>query len=151
MSSMAPSPSPKMADLFQVVDVGTRAELLEEVVGALIAREEGDAALRVLEVAEDDRLGGARIFASRSNVAVRERRLLLQRRVLRELDTLNAETALLHHAARTHRHVGIQHHATDGARHVEIETRFVGEIVPVEPAHLVGAVVGAVTGSDATV
>src|SRR5439155_8937940 len=89
--------------------------------------------------------GGAGLLAGGGDVPVPERPVLQARGVLGAADPLHAEGALLHHAARPHRDVGIQ---------LEVERRLEGAPgvgVPVEVADLVGTVVAAVAGPDAAV
>src|SRR5690606_33620955 len=68
------------------------------------------------------------------------------------LDALHAHAALLVHAAAAHHHIGVQHHAAQVVPCRVHLAELLGHVVePVESTHLVGAVVGAVAGTDATV
>src|SRR5262249_49505942 len=85
------------------------------------------------------------------NVAIGKIALLLQRDILRQLNALHTQAALLHHAAGAHRHIGIEHHAAQRALHVVVEIRILGVVVPIEAPHLVRTVIGAVASADAAV
>src|SRR6185503_20403181 len=62
-----------MADQLQVPHCGADVQLLQHAVRAAVGRERGDAALRIVEVAEDDRLGRARLLAGGLDRAVGDR------------------------------------------------------------------------------
>ena len=67
-----------------------------------------DPAVRVVQVAEDDRLGRARRLAGGHDLAVADRPALAFSASMRAgADALHAVGALLHHAAAAHRHVGV--------------------------------------------
>src|SRR5262249_38264700 len=91
------------------------------------------------------------LLARGLDVAVGHGTPLLLRRQLRRLDALDAEAALLHHAARPHDDVGVQHHRAERAVHVEVEAIVARVLEPVEAADLVRAVVLAVPRADAAV
>src|SRR5256885_14001705 len=80
--SMTPSGSLSMANLLEVGDVGPGAEILEDAVGALAAHVLGDPAVRVVEIAEHDRVGRADLLARGLDLAVLDRLAGLDRRVL---------------------------------------------------------------------
>ena len=101
-----------------------------------------DLASHVLQVAEHDGAGRARLLARRHELAVPHVPALGLRLLLRPVDSLDAEGALLHHALLPHRDVRVQ-------LKVERVRELVGE--PVEPPHLVGAVVRAVPGAHASI
>src|SRR5690606_5686208 len=120
-------------------------QVLENVVAAVVALGLGHPARRILHVAEDDRAGGTGLGAGGHDVAIPQGAILQPRGVLRRADPLHAESALLHHAAGPHRHLGIE---------LQVERLREGGLgvrVPVVVAHLVGAVIGAVAGADAAV
>src|SRR2546430_3707176 len=96
----------------------------------------------VLKVAEGDRQGGARLLALVDDVAVLHRTPLVTRVVLARDDALQTHRALLHDPELANRHVGVQ-------LHVERRGKLVLE--PVEAAHVIGAVVAAVSSPDTTV
>src|SRR5262249_7526912 len=68
--SVTPSGSLSMANLLEVGDVGARAEVVEDLVGALSVHELMGAAVRVVEVAEHDRVGRAHLLARGLDLAV---------------------------------------------------------------------------------
>src|SRR5207247_4616187 len=72
------------------------------------------------------------------------------RLVLRPADALHAEGALLHHALLAHGDVGVELPGERRGPRLPGSARL-GEVVPVEVAHLVRAVIGAVAGADAAV
>src|SRR5215831_16739064 len=63
----------------------------------------------VVEIAEGDDLRRAGLLASRDDFAIADRAILLVRFDLGCVNALHAVAALLHHAARTHRNVGVAH------------------------------------------
>src|SRR5262249_6997417 len=133
-----------IAETREVGRARPRAELGEQVVAALLGLCSRDAAFRIVDVSEHDRLGRADLLAGREDLAVSDRTVLLFRFDPRAIDALNAVGALLHDAAAADGDVGIARklQALDLEILVEIE---------VESAHLVGAVVRAVPGADAPV
>src|SRR6185436_14525559 len=90
------------------------------------------------------RLGGAGLRAGGHHLAVFDPAVVALGGDARRVDALHAVGALLHHAAEAHADVGV-------ALQLERLGRPVGELVEVEPPHLVGAVVAAVAGADAAV
>jgi hypothetical protein len=70
---------------------------------------ERDAALRVVDVAEDDRLRSGRPAGRRSRPRRRGSAVLVWRPRCAPGDALHAVGALLHDAAAAHRHVGVAH------------------------------------------
>src|SRR5262249_49940930 len=129
-------------DLPQIRDGRPRADLFEDVVGPRRPGELARVAALVLQVAERDRLGRARLLAGRDDVAVAHGALLVARAVLAGDDALDAHRALLHHAELADRHVGVQ---------LDLERRRELVLEPVEAPHVVGAVVAAVAGPDTAV
>src|ERR1041384_4415018 len=106
--SVAPSGRLSIANLLEVGHVGPGAQIVEDAVGALAAHPLRDLAVRIVEIAEHDRVGRAHLLARRLDVAVADRRrwlAALDRGVLGGGDALDAQAALLHHAARPHRDV----------------------------------------------
>src|SRR5439155_4951951 len=104
----------------------------------------------VVQITEHDRLRRARLRAGRRDVPVLHVAVLEARPVLRAADPLHAEGALLHHAFLPHRDVRIEEHVERVGPALPL-TAPLGVIVPVEVAHLVGTVVGAVARADAAV
>src|SRR5258708_19337683 len=84
-------------------------------------------------------------------VGVGERTHALERLVFGQLNTLNTQAALFHDTAGADDQIGVQYHGGQRAFDVEIEFRIFGVVVPVEAAHLIRTVVGAVTRSNAAV
>src|SRR5262245_29077558 len=129
-------------DLPQIRDGWPRADLFEDVISPRRTGELGRVAPLVLQVAERDRLGRARLLAGRDDVAVPHGALLVARAVLAGDDALDAHRALLHHAELADGHVGVQ---------LDFERRRELVLEPVEAPHVVRAVVAAVAGPDAAV
>src|SRR5882672_11214448 len=129
-------------DLPEIRDGGPRSDLFEDVVGPRRMGEIGGVAPLVLQVAERDGLGRARLLARGDDVAVAHAALLVARPVLAGDDALDAHRALLHHAELADRHVGVQLYL-EGRRELVLE--------PVEPPHVIRAVVAAVARADASV
>src|ERR1051325_12176537 len=77
--SMTPSGSLSMANLLEVGNVGPGAEVVEDLVGALAVHELVSAAVRVVEIAERDRVGRAHLLACRLDLAVLHRLARLDR------------------------------------------------------------------------
>src|SRR5690606_12484287 len=84
-----------------------RAEVLEQPVVAQLRLQLHDAALRIVQIAEHDRVGRADLLAGRPDVAVADLPPFRLRIDPRLVDALHAVGALLHHAAAADRHVGI--------------------------------------------
>src|SRR5215813_5997391 len=121
-------------DLPQIRDGRPRADLFEDVISPRRTGELGRVAPLVLQVAERDRLGRARLLAGRDDVAVPHGALLVARAVLAGDDALDAHRALLHHAELADRHVGIQ---------LDLERCRELVLEPVEAPHVIRAVVAA--------
>src|SRR5439155_25424956 len=103
-----------------------------------------DPAGSVANVAELDGRGGTGLLAGGPDVAVMN---LVPRKLrvdLRAIDPLHAVRALLHHAPRTNRDVGVH-------RELHNVGRVLGEVEEIKAAHLVGTVVRAVASPDAPV
>src|SRR4030095_3181743 len=103
-----------------------------------------DAAGCIANIAKLDGRGGTGLLAGSLDVAVTKLAPGELRLDLPPIDPLHAVRALLHHAARTNRDVGV---------HGELQNigRVLGEVVEIEVTHLVGTVVRAVAGPDAPV
>src|SRR5205807_6725254 len=94
--------------LLQIYNDGLGPELPEELVVARVAREPVDAAVRVLPIAEDERIRWARLRAGRLDVAVAEGLAASPLVALRPVDPVNAERTLLDQTLRAHGHVGVE-------------------------------------------
>ena len=119
-------------------------QVVEQVVVAGARLRLGDPAGRVRDVAEADRFGRAGLLARGDDVAVGQAPAVLLGVDLGPADSLDAVRALLHDAPGTDRDVRVLaqlHHLG----------RVLGEVEVVEAPHLVGTVVRAVAGADATV
>src|SRR5437879_4988265 len=64
---------PVVPHQLHITDRRLRVELVEDAVGPLARRAHGDPAVRIVKVAEDDRLRRTRLLARRLNGPVRER------------------------------------------------------------------------------
>src|SRR6267142_1914886 len=140
-----------VSDFFEIGDIGPRSEVFEHLITALTALQLRDTAAGIFQIAEHNGLRGARLLAGGLYVAIGERAHALERLVFRQLNPLDAEAALFHDAPGADENIGVQHHAAQRAFHVEIEFRIFGVVVPVEAAHLIRTVVGAVARSDTAV
>src|ERR1019366_3096627 len=110
----------------------------------LISLEFGNAAVLIVDVAEDDGFGRARGLAGGLDFAVAHRAVLLLGVDLGRVDALHAVGAFFHHAAAAHRNVRI-------ALQFQAWRFEIAEQEEIEAPHLVGAVVGAVTRAHAAV
>src|SRR5262249_39937918 len=119
-------------------------ELADERVVALFGFELRDAAARIVEVAEHDRVSRARLLTRRLDLAVGYPAVPLLRFDLCGVDALHAVGAFLHHAAAANRDVGIP---------TELQARRVPVLIEkeVEASDFVRAVVGAVARTDTAV
>src|SRR3989454_2081501 len=105
---------------------------------------------RVVQVAEDDRLGRAGLGTGGADVAVVRRPVLEPGLVLRRADALHTEGALLHHTLLAHRHVGVEQQLERLGPALPLPARL-RVVEPVEVADFVRTVVGAVARADAAV
>ena len=128
--------------LLQVGHGGPRPQFLEHVVAARRAGELRHARLPVLQVAEGDGLGRARLLARGLDLTVLHRAARVASAILARDGALHAHGALLHDAELPHRHVGVE---------LDVERRRPRVVEPVEPAHVVRAVVAAVARPHAAV
>ena len=99
---------------------------------------------RLIDVAKDDGLRGAGLLARGPNFTVADRPVLVAGADLGFANALHAVSALLHHAAAAHGDVGVALQL-DRFRHPVLKQE------EIEAAHLIRAVIGAVTGADAAV
>src|SRR3954462_3075455 len=133
-----------VANLGQVGRSRPRVQIFEQPVIALELLHLRDARFRIVEIAEDDRVGRAGRGAGGDHFTVLDAAVLALGVDARVVDALDAVGALLHHAA-----------AADG--HVRVAQRLEARRLPVlveqevEAPHLVGAVVRAVARADAAV
>src|SRR5579872_800957 len=125
----------------EITHRGPNVEFPQNLITARVGGEPRHLAGRIVEVAEHDRVSRTRLLAGCFDRAIA--RDLLARFALGFLDALHAESALFHHAPRTHRDIRVEDEI--------LEDVVVSIIKPIEPPHFVGAVVGAVAGADATV
>src|SRR5262249_37056206 len=104
------------------------------------------AAARVIHISDHDRLGGAGLRAGGGHLAVADALVgaALLRLDLRGVDALHAVGALLHHAARADRDVGIAHRLERGGVVVAV-------VIKVKAPHFVWAVVRTVPRAHAAV
>src|SRR4030095_7649836 len=103
-----------------------------------------DAAGCIANIAKLDGRGGTGLLAGGLDVAVTKLAPGELRIDLAPIDPLHAVRALLHHAARTNRDVGV---------HGELQNvrRVLGEVEEIEVTYFVGTVVRAIAGADAPV
>src|SRR5581483_7092192 len=100
--------------------------------------------VRIIHVAEHDRIRRASLLAGRDDLSIADGAVFLVGLNLGRLNALHAVAALFHHATRTHRDVRIAHELEALGVVVRIQQE-------VEAAHLVNAVVRAVPRADAAV
>ena len=100
--SVIPDASCIVAPARQIGRARPRSEFLQQRVVTAIAPQPRDFRVRIVDIAEGNRLGWAGGLAGRDDVAVTERPVLLVGRSMRGLDPLRAIGAFLHDAARTH-------------------------------------------------
>ena len=118
-------------------------ELLEHAVRALACGEGGHAAVRIVKIAEHDRLRRAGLLACGLDRPVGQRLPQTARFYLVLFDPLHTERTLLHDAARADHDVRVEDEV--------LKPILVRVVEPVEPPHFVRAVVAAVPGADAPV
>ena len=106
------------------------------------SRQARHVALRIVQVAEDQRARPARLRARRLDLAVAHLAVLRLGLNLRTLDALHAERALLHHADFTQRDVRIE---------LQLQRLVPRRVEEIEEPHVVRARVGAVPRADAAV
>src|SRR3990170_4707667 len=125
------------------VDYGrTGAQVFQETEGAVAARQLADAAVWVIEVAEEQGGGGTGLDAGRLDLAIGQGQAGCRGIQLGPTDALDAEGAFLDDAARTHADVRVQ-----------LLGQGLGELgsEPIEGANLVGAGVAAIACPNAAV
>src|SRR5215469_15013673 len=96
-----------LSDDLEIVHRRPHVQLLEHPILASILRQARDAALRVVQIAEDDRACRAALLAGRASVAVLNGSAVVLRIDLGFLDALHAEGTLLHYSTRAHRDIGV--------------------------------------------
>src|SRR4029077_15011651 len=116
----------------------------EHIVIALLGLELGDAAIRIVGVAKNDGLGGARRLAGGDNFAVANGTILLFGLDARVVDALHTVSAFLHDPAAAHGDFRIAHK-------LELRRFPILEAQEIEAAHFVRTVVGAVARADTAV
>src|SRR5829696_1923031 len=134
----------RVAQRGQVSSARARVEILEQAVVAFQLLQPGDAAFRIVQVAEYDGVGRTRRGARGDDFPVLDPAVVPLGVLPRVVDPLHAVGALLHHAAAAHGDVRIAQRLQTWCFPVLIEQE-------IEPAHLVGAVVRAVPRPDAAV
>ena len=134
----------RVAHRRQIGRARPRVEVLEHRVVAWARLQLRHAAVRIVDVAEDDRVGRAHRLARRHDLAVANLATFALGLDARGVDALHAVGALLHHAAAADGDVGI-------ALQLELRRVPVLEQQEVEAAHLPRAVVRAVPRADAAV
>ena len=143
-----------ISDFGQVQYLWECLHIFKCVVTALVVEELVDFGVLIVEVSKDNSIGGAGLLTSRFDFAVVRIAHLRFGDELLLLDTLHAEGAFFHDPSGTHGHVRIQHQTTHFVvlRWIDILELIIPVIAePVEAAHFVGTVVGAVAGADAAV
>src|SRR5260370_27959452 len=99
-----------VGDARQVRRARARAQLVQEVVAALVAVQLADARGGIVQVPEDDGVGRAGLLAGRQHLAVADATLRDARLDARALHALHAVAALLQVATRPPRDVGVADH-----------------------------------------
>src|SRR5437867_2110752 len=146
-----------IADFFEIPDIRTCSQIFEYFIVPLIRSQRRNPALRIFQIAENNRLRGTRLLACCLDISIRQWPLFLQCQVLGQLNPLHAQAALLHDAAGTYNDIGIKDHSAQVAGHMEVssggerEDRFFRVVVPVETPDLVWTIVRAIASSDTTV
>ena len=84
-------------------------QIREQSIVALLGFQLRNFAVRIVDIAKDDRLGRAHGLASGNDLAVAHFSSLELRLNLRPLNALHAVSAFLHDAAAAHRHIRIAH------------------------------------------
>src|SRR5579875_530119 len=106
----------------------------------------------VCNIAESDGLGRTSLLAGRQHLSISQIAVLNFSLLSSRVDALNAVHAFLHHTAPAHRNIRIENqllYLIGPTEEVVIEVIIVVE--EVKSAHLIGAVVGAIAGSNAAV
>src|SRR5438094_4639488 len=133
-----------VAQLRQIRGARTGIQVCQQAKIARLGLEFGHPAVRIIDVAENNCLRGARLLASRENFAVAYLAVLLFRFDLHRIDPLDAVSTFFHDAAAAHGDIGIPQAIQAGRRPI-------GEEQEIEAPYLVGAVVGAIPRADAAV
>src|SRR5579883_1077246 len=134
----------RITDRREVGRPGPRVQVAEERIVERGALELRDLAIRIVDVAEDNRLGRASRLTCRQNVAVVNRSSSLLGIDPGSVDPLDTVGALFHHPALADGDVWI-------VQQFEARSRVVGILVKVEATDLPGAVVRAIPGTNAAV
>src|SRR4029450_7173946 len=134
----------RVAHLGQISCPGLGGQLLGDGVVSRIGLRLCDPARLVPNVSELYRRSGAGLLAGRFDVAVTKLTTGELRIDLPPIDSLHAVGALLHHAPRADRDVGVH-------RELEDVGRVLGEVEEIEPANLVRTIVRAVARPDTPV
>src|SRR5580704_11797991 len=133
-----------VAQASQIGGSGPHVQVFEQAVIARLSFELRDAALGIVDVAENDGLSGTRLGAGWCDFAVGDAPVLLLGFYLGGIDALDAVSALLHHASAADRHIGITH----AVQALRFEIRIQQEI---EAAYLIRAVVRTIARAHAAV
>src|SRR3989475_9494130 len=99
----------------EVGGAGARVQLREQGVVPRLGLQPRDAALRVVDVAEDDGLAGAGLLARGLDLPVADGPALVARVDAGPADALDAVRALLHHPAAAHRDLRVAHELEGGS------------------------------------
>src|SRR5205807_1687233 len=138
-------------DLLEISNIGPCSQLFQYLIMPLAATQLRGPAVGIFQISKDNSFRGTSLLAGSLDLAIYKVALALQRNVLAQLNSLDAQAALLHDASGPHNHIRIQHQAAQRTFHVEIKGWVFGVVVPVEAPHFIRAVVGAVPGADAAV
>src|SRR5437588_9184212 len=96
-----------ISDRGEIRSARTCVELAEERVVSDLGLQLRDAAVRIVQIAKDNRLRRTGLLTGGLNFAVLDPAILFFRLNPGAVDSLHAVRALFHHAAASHRHVGI--------------------------------------------
>src|SRR5512140_1956220 len=132
----------------QISNARHRAQLVQLVITALLAGQLAHLAVGVIDPAKHDGVRRAGLCAGGNHLTIANIALFRLCAVLPGMDALQAERALLHHAAPPHGHIRIE--LVLQAGQIRVNAR-ISVITPVEHADLVGAVVRTVARADAAV
>src|ERR1700722_18472967 len=133
-----------VAQTAQVSGSWPHVQIFQQAVVPSLRLELRHAALGIVDISENDGLGGTSLRAGRGDFAIGDAAVLLLGLDFHRIDALDAVRTLFHHAAAAHRDVGIASSVQAGGAPIGIEQE-------VETPHFVGAVIGTIARAHAAV